>query len=90
VKIARALPSLPVVAEALEAGPVSFEEVGLFARARVPATAAAMERDEATLVEVAATMRVDDVAGWCRGGGHGRRRRHRAAGPGTARRGAAR
>ena len=62
VKVARALPHLPVVREALDAGRMSFEEVGLFARARVPATAAAMAAHEAELVQLSGTLRVDDVA----------------------------
>jgi hypothetical protein len=61
VKVARALPWLPVVRAAFAAGRMSFEEVGLFARARVPATAAAMEAHETGLVEATRRLRVDDV-----------------------------
>jgi hypothetical protein len=62
VKVARALQYLALVREAVSQGRLTFEHAALFAAAQVPATEAAMQRDEAALVAHAEELSVDAFA----------------------------
>ena len=67
MKVARALPKLPIVAERFTRGALSFDQVECFARALNERTADAMVEAEAALVGLAEGLRPDDFAREMRG-----------------------
>ncbi len=67
MKVARALPSLPLVADRFTRGALSFDQVECFARALNDRTADAMAEDEEALVALAEGLRPDDFAREMRG-----------------------
>ena len=67
MKVARALPSLPLVADRFTRGALSFDQVECFARALNDRTADAMAEDEAALLSLAEGLRPDDFAREMRG-----------------------
>lgn len=67
VRVARALRELPLVRQRFDDGAFSMDQVDFFARAHTPRTAAAMQTDQAALVELASGLTPDDFASELRG-----------------------